>query len=66
MTMEEVRVCLALAVAEHPSMRNFADHHGINIGNLSQVLSGARAPQLEHLALLGLRRIISFEPARSP
>jgi hypothetical protein len=66
MNLEEVRVCLALAVAQYPSMTSFAHAYNINRGNLSAVLSGRRGPQWEHLAILGLRRVTIYEHARAP
>lgn len=64
--MEEVRVCLALAVAEHTTMTSFARRYNVNKGNLRNVLAGLRQPQREHLAILGVRRVITFEQARAP
>lgn len=66
MSLDEVRVCLALAVAQYPSMRSFAEDYQINRGNLQQVLSGRRGPQWEHLAILGLKRTVIYEAARMP
>lgn len=62
--MDEIRVCLALAIAEHKSMHAFAHRYDINAGNLHQVLTGRRAPQAVHLAILGVCR--KFEQVREP
>ena len=65
MNNDEIRVCLALAVAE-VGLGTFAIRHGINRGNLYQVLNGIRGPQPEHLSILGLRRVVDIVQVMAP
>lgn len=60
MSAEEVRVCLALAVAE-TGLGRFCREYGLNKGNLYQVLSGIHGPQKEQLEILGLRKVVKYE-----
>lgn len=61
---DEIRICLALAVAEC-GLGNFSKRYGINMGNLYLVLKGHYKPQPEQLAVLGLKKrmTITYERA---